>query len=131
MGDSLAAGDGPGGCAPDGSGRPRASPEADADAIAVAVTGGTDAPADAAWEVITENSEYLLDLAAGRVRRIPVAAEGLRGDGAWVRLRGVVNLRAGQPMVLVLQFTDDGIVTVRCTSPVLRIRKLASPPGMP
>lgn len=83
------------------------------------------------WQVTTEGSEYTLDLTGGRVRRTPVAAPGLRGDGAWVPLRSVVDLRVGHPMVLILLLRDDGISTIRYSSRVLRVRRLTSPPETP
>ena len=81
----------------------------------------------AMWQMTTEGSEYTLDLAGGRVRRTPVAAAGLRGDGTWVRLLGVLDVRVGHPMVLVLLLRDDGISTIRYSSRVLRVRRLTSP----
>ena len=83
------------------------------------------------WQVTTECSEYTLDPVGGRVRRTPLAGVALRGDGEWVPLRRVVDLRVGRPMVLVLLLREDGISTIRYTSPVLRVRRLTSPPETP
>lgn len=92
-----------------------------------AVTVGRSVPEGVHWQVTTECSEYTLDLAVGRVCRTPVDGPGLRGDGAWVRLRSVLDLRVGYPMVLVLLLRDDGISTIRCSSRVLRIRRVTPP----
>lgn len=98
-----------------------------AEAVAVRSQGAE----GAVWQVTTEGSEYTLDPAGGRVRRSPVAAAGLRADGTWVRLLGALDLRVGHPMVLVLLLRDDGISTIRCSSRVLRVRRLTSPPETP
>lgn len=95
------------------------------------VAGRSHGAESTVWQVTTGGSEYTLDPAGGRVRRTPVAAPGLRRDGTWVRLLGVLDLRVGHPMVLVLLLRDDGISTIRYSSRVLRVRRLTSPPGTP
>ena len=99
--------------------------------VAGAVSGGGHAAGGMWWQVTTECSEYTLDPVGGRVRRTALAGVVLRGDGEWVPLRSVVDLRVGRPMVLVLLLREDGILTIRYTSPVLRGRRLTSPPETP
>lgn len=91
------------------------------------------------WQVTTASgSIYLLDLAAGRsamtrlpartyplgdYARIPVA--DLRRDGETVPLLSIGQLQLGQPGALLIDVRGDGVATVRNTTPVISIERLA------
>jgi hypothetical protein len=74
--------------------------------------------------VNTENSTYLLDLEEMNVRRIPgdgPYSGGLRRDGELLALLELRPPQVGESMVMVLQIRDDGVRTIRRTSPVMSI----------
>jgi hypothetical protein len=75
--------------------------------------------------VNTENSTYLLDLEEMNVRRIPgdgpYSGPLRRDDETLTLVELPVPPQVGESMVMVLQIRDDGVVTIRRTSPVISI----------
>lgn len=79
--------------------------------------------------VETEASTYELDLTAWRLRRIPKsdglsgawAAARLRRDAEWIPFEILAPLEVGMPAQFLLIIRDDGVRTVRTTTPVLSI----------
>ena len=69
---------------------------------------------------VLTRSGSVYELRPGRVRRAN-AGHGLRRDGEWLELRGMVPLRIGEPMVLYLEPLGEGDVTERTTTPVAGI----------
>jgi hypothetical protein len=72
--------------------------------------------------VTTKSSAYEIDLAEMTARRIPGEdASSLRKDEAPIPLLEKPEPVIGQSMVLLLAIRDDGVVTVRRTTPVVSI----------
>jgi hypothetical protein len=101
-------------------------------------------PKTGRWQVTTETSVYLLDLAARQLIRVPDAGTGnpdgpppiaissLRRDHEPVALLRVLHCELGAPMQLVLDIRRDGIPTLRATTCVRDLRELDTaddPPG--
>jgi hypothetical protein len=74
-------------------------------------------------QVRTANgTTYLLDPDARTVLRIPAQQGGeLRCDAEPIPLLHRPTVVLGEPMVLLLRIRDDGIPTVRTTTPVLHV----------
>lgn len=77
--------------------------------------------------VETYNSTYEIDLEAATARRIPENGDGmraLRGDDEAMPLLHLQPIEQGKPMVMLLMLRDDGVPTLRQTSPVVSITGL-------
>ena len=87
------------------------------------------------WLVTTESSRYLLDLDHHWVTRLPGdqahgagrQAVSLRGDGQPLQLVALAACRPGMPMLMLVVIREDGLVTVRRTTPVRAITPLPHP----
>jgi hypothetical protein len=83
-----------------------------------------------ALTVVTETSTYLLDLTAMTATRLPGRGAGaatatvaeLRRDAEPVPLVAVSAVVIGDPMTLILRLREDGLDTVRVTTPVREVR---------
>lgn len=82
--------------------------------------------------VLTETSVYLIDTAARTATRLPRHREDdverqreprseLRCDGEAVPLLAISPITVGQPMTLVLGLREDGVPTLRTTTPVCQV----------
>ena len=89
------------------------------------------------WIVTTEASEYVLDFDEATTRRLPgrgipdpefdTRIVELRKDEEAVPLHAVLHCEVGQPLVMLIVVRDDGTLTMRRTSPVVAVRKAATP----
>jgi hypothetical protein len=94
--------------------------------------GGQGLPSgyDVSMILETEASTYELDLGAWRLRRIPKdenvtgywAAARLRKDAEWIPFEILEPLEVGKPARFMLTIRNDGVRTIRTTTPVLEIR---------
>ena len=80
--------------------------------------------------VKTVTALYELDFDHRTIRREPTGintedhdSEPLRKDGSAIPFRLVGNVELGKPMRLLLQIRDDGVSTLRTTTPVISIDK--------
>lgn len=87
------------------------------------------------WLVHTSTSAYLVDLAGPVVARFPGTGGSedfdvaiLRRDRLDIPLQAVVAA-VGRPMHLQLDLRGDGVVTLRRTTPVVRIERAPGPPA--
>lgn len=78
--------------------------------------------------VQTESSVYILDPSIRRLRRYPrdtpdpgAVFANLRMDGDAIPYALGGELAVGQPAVFMLMIRDDGVMTVRTTTPVVAI----------
>lgn len=80
------------------------------------------------WSIATETeSVYVLDLTARTAVRVP-ARPNLRRDYETLPLLAVEPVEVGRPLVMTLDLRGDGIDTVRTTSLVTQIARLADGP---
>jgi hypothetical protein len=83
---------------------------------------------------MAETSTYMIDLDAGQSIRVPDAGLGLpparvaamRRDHESVRLISVTRAEVGEPLLLMLDVRQDGVVTVRRSTLVRQIRRLTA-----
>lgn len=88
-------------------------------------------PTAGKWVVFTVTSIYVIDLDNMTAQRNPgapnedwgdgYAVAQLRLDGDQIKLLHLDRLTIGQPMSLILSIRDDGVSTVRTTTPVQTI----------
>lgn len=67
--------------------------------------------------VRTDHSAYLLDKRAMTATRLPAHGH-LRRDGEAVQLLAWPRIEVGQPLAMLLVVREDGVRTLRHTSPV-------------
>jgi len=82
------------------------------------------------WVVSTASgSVHLLDFETGQVARLRQSSDAsdLRRDGDAIMLLAIGPVKVGMPLVMVLQVRADAVRTLRCSTPVVSIRRL--PPG--
>jgi hypothetical protein len=87
------------------------------------------------WEIQTETSVYIVNAdtmtlwrrpgGAGSLDRTTTEHRPLRGDGEFVRLLYRPQVVVGQPAVLALAVRSDGVATVRQTTLVCHVSRLA------
>lgn len=75
--------------------------------------------------VYTESGTiYEIDLEAMQVRRLLQGDAGeLRRDGQQMKLLSLHRVLVSHPMVMLLDLREDGVATIRTTSPVTRIEE--------
>jgi hypothetical protein len=79
--------------------------------------------------VQTESAVYVLDHMRGMLTRFPrqtevegdVYAADLRRDGRSIPFEVIGELAVGQPAQFLLHIRDDGVQTIRTTTPVVEI----------
>ena len=79
--------------------------------------------------VFTQTAAYALNEEEGTLIRFPQKASGeywpseLRKDGEYIHYRLVRPLVVGEPALFMLKLRDDGVETLRTTTPVERIEE--------
>ena len=77
----------------------------------------------------TRTGRYHLDFESGMLTREPIPgdplydAEDLRKDSEPIPFQLIGNVTIGHPARFLLQIRDDGVVTVRTTTPVMKFER--------